>query len=76
MRPDKYLGEIHHGCIRVSMGAIVPIDFEKALIAPIDFRCKHEVKGNLHPSIVILDDWQEILHQSNEMPNDVPVLYG
>ena len=54
------------------MGAIAPIDFEKDLIAPIEFRWKQELKDSLHPSIEICNALIGILHPSIEIPNDVP----
>ena len=54
------------------MGAITPIDFEKSLTAPMDFRWKQRLKGNLHPLIKIPNDLLGILHTSIEIPNDAP----
>ena len=54
------------------MGAIAPIDFEKGLTAPINFRWKQESKGILHPCIEILNGLLGILHPSIEIPNDTP----
>ena len=55
------------------MGAIAPINFEDGLIAPIDFRWKQGLKGNLHPSIENPNGLLSILHPSIEIPNDAPV---
>ena len=55
------------------MNAIAPIDFEKGLTAPINFRWKQESKGILHPCIEILNGLLGILHPSTEIPNDAPV---
>ena len=54
------------------MGAITPIDFEKSLAAPMDFRWKQRLKGNLHPLIEIPNDLLGILHTSIEIPNNAP----
>ena len=51
------------------MGAIAPLDFEKGLIAPIEF-CLN--KGNLHQSIKIRNALLGILHPSIEITNDAP----
>ena len=56
------------------MGAIAPIDLKKGLIAPIEFRWKQELKGNLHLSIEIRNTLVGILHPSIEIPNDAPDL--
>ena len=55
------------------MGAIVPIDFEKGLSAPINFRRKPWAKCILHPLIEILNGLLGILHPSIEIPNDALV---
>ena len=52
------------------MGAITPIDFENGLIAPIEFRWKQVLKGNLQPSIEICNTLTGILHPSIEIPNN------
>ena len=52
------------------MGATAPIDFEKGLIAPINFRWKQGLKGNLHSSIEISYALLGILHPSNEISNN------
>lgn len=54
------------------MDVIVPIDFKKGLIAPIDFRWKQRLKGILHPSVEIPNGLLDILHPSIEIPNDAP----
>ena len=54
------------------MGTIAPISFEDALIAPIDFRWKQGLKGNLHPSVEDPNVLLGILHPSIEIPNDTP----
>ena len=68
---------IHHPVQgqRGVIGAIVPIDFEKFLTAPINFRWKQGSKGILHPSIEILNGLLGILHPSIEIPNDAPGLH-
>ena len=55
------------------MGAIVPIDFEKGLSAPINFRRKQGLKCNLYPSIEALNGLLGILHPPIEIPDDAPV---
>ena len=54
------------------MGAIAPIDFEKGLIAPIDFHWKQGLKSNLHSSIEMPNGLLGILHPSIEIHNDAP----
>ena len=54
------------------MGATAPIDFEKGLIAPINFRWKQGLKGRLHLSIEIPLGLLGILHPLIEIPNDAP----
>ena len=54
------------------MGAIASIDFEKGLIAPINFLWKQGSKGNLQPCIEIFNGLSGILHPSIEIPYDTP----
>ena len=54
------------------MDAIEPIDFEKGLIAPIDFHWKQGLKDNLHPSIEYPNGLLGIFYPSIEIPNDTP----
>ena len=54
------------------MDTSAPIDFEKGLIAPMDFCWKQELRGNLYPSIEIPNIWLEILNPAIEIPNDTP----
>ena len=57
------------------MGAVVPIDFEKGLSAPINFRRKPWAKCILHPLIEILNGLLGILHPSIEISNDSPAIH-
>ena len=54
------------------MGAIAPINFEKDLIAPIDFSWKEGFKGNLHPIIETPYGLLGILHPLIVIPSDTP----
>ena len=54
------------------MGAVAPIDFEKGLIVPINFRRKQGLYGNLNPLIEILNGLLGILHPSIGILNKAP----
>ena len=54
------------------MGATALIDLVKGLYAPIDFRWKQGLKGNLSPWIEIANGLSVILHSSIKIPNDAP----
>ena len=54
------------------MDAIATIDFEKGLIAPIEFRWKQGLKGNFHPSFEIYNALSGILNPSIEIHHDAP----
>ena len=56
------------------MDAIAPIDFEKGLIAPIDFCWKQGLKDNFHQLVRIPFGLLGIMHPSIEIPNDAPGL--
>jgi len=54
------------------MGVIAPIDLEKGLIVPIDFRFKHWLEGNLLQLLEVPNGLLGILDPSIQIPNDAP----
>lgn len=54
------------------MGVIAPIDLEKGLIVPIDFRFKQGLEGNLLQLLEVPNGLLGILDPSIQIPNDAP----